>query len=174
MKAANCRTRKILERLIARGHDAAYLHRAALLRLSEGNCRRSVRAIGRMHAWRNLELVRAAAALGEAPRLPTRPGLRCWLNAVVLGHDDPKIMRTLADEHTKLVQTFEAALKEELPSSIRSMMERHRADLARHGAWLAYRVAELSGRPLRRGGARRPLPAKRYRPPCRRIDETAA
>ncbi len=146
MDAANKRPLKVLARLIAKGHDVAHLYRASLGRLEAESCRRTARAVYRLHTWRNLELASASLLLGGVPYLPGKPGLRAWWKASWLRRADIRTMQRLHSAQSELIGEFDAALAAELPPRVRAMLERHRADLARHRSWIAFRASELEGR----------------------------
>ena len=170
MHAANIRHIKVLESLVTRAHDLAYLQHSAIERLSAERCRRSVRAIYRLRTWRNLELASAALLLDGAPNLPARPTVRVWFQARMLSTHDHRIMQTLARRLAELIRAFDTALQESLPSRVRALLERQRSELVRHRAWLCYGAGELMGRSARAGRRHRPAKAGYSQP---RVDEFA-
>jgi hypothetical protein len=148
MSAAALPTSQVVEQLVSRLCETAFVHELAACRLRSDACRRTVTGAARWYRQQCQVLGRLTAGLGRPVNVPSRPGLaRRWRLRWALLGSDAAVMRRLLLGHTALAAAQTSALGEvDLEAEVRAAIERQRQDLKRVGAWLAYRESELSGR----------------------------
>ena len=147
---------KVLRVLTARAYDVAQLQWVSGGRLQTQACQRSVRAISRVQSWRMMQLIAMSSRWGMKVPVRTRPTLRVQLQCWWLRGDDRRIMSVLHNHQQVLIAAFDDALRQELPLAFKNVLQRHRMELIRHGAWLSHHLVTVSPE-----SRRTPVPPRR-------------
>jgi hypothetical protein len=139
---------KRVEELVSRLCETAFAHELAARRLRSRDCRRTVGGAARLYRQHCAVLLQLTAELGRPIAPSQRPRLaRRWQLRWALRGNDTAVMRRLCANHAAIHAAQESVLGDTcLQGSMRTALERQRADSKRVGAWLAHRESELVGR----------------------------